>query len=154
MSQNMADSSTLITTMRRLWSSELDAPADAVWVLFENGTMVVRRDAQMATLTTRQLTSRLKAILSSAERIPGTPSGDLQIVGPDSRWADQQVFFMLFGEGLEGIMVMHVISHANNMTETEEERIRVSLLPILLQRFEQDCQKLHVIDSSKAAVSA
>lgn len=139
----------LISTVQRLWSPELDAPAKACWVLYAGGTMVVEQGDNAEALTARKLHKAAGDTMDQAERCPGTPSGDLSIIGPDSRWQDRMVFFLLLGEDLDGVMVVHVIKKANDISEQQATSIRSVLLRKMLERFEQDRKDKVVIGSSK-----
>ena len=141
----------LIATTKRFFSKELHSP-EAYWVLFENGTLVHAPPHTVEKKSSAEAQAFAVQILKECERIAGTELGDVNVFGPDTRWNDISVYFMMLPSFPHILCLSVDPTTPNHSNSNDEENCskKLKLIPTLLANLERDRSSQHIIASSSS----
>jgi hypothetical protein len=86
--------SSTVACVAHLFSEKVDSPPTH-FVVFKNGT-VFCEDGNTIVLSEEELRNKAIAYLGQAHRTAGTETGDCEVSGPDSRFSEVQVYYVLY----------------------------------------------------------
>jgi hypothetical protein len=137
--------SSTVDCVAQLFSRKVDSPPTH-FVIFKNGTVFCENGNTIG-LSEEELRSRAIAYLGQAHCNAGTETGDCEVSGPDSRFSEVSVYYVLY-PSFPQLLTVLLYDNNNDTTTTGTNPLLTGLNNLAM-----DQTQLEIINATLAATT-